>query len=76
MNEQVVKLIYPPALINEPVINRLIRKYNDLTVNIMRAEITTVEGWVEIQLVGQAALIEDALGWLREHGIDVQVLGA
>ena len=76
MNEQVVKLIYPPALINEPVINRLIRKYNDLTVNIMRAEITTVEGWVEIQLVGQAALIEDALGWLREQGIDVQVLGA
>lgn len=76
MTEQVLRLIYPPALINIPIINKLIRTYDDLTVNILRAEVTSTAGWLELQLVGSAAVIEDAIGWLRDQGIEVQTLGA
>ena len=76
MTEQVVRLLYPPAVRNLPIINQLIRKYSDLTVNILRAQVNTAESWLEVQLVGSAVLIENAIGWLREQGVEVQILGA
>ena len=76
MAEQVVKLIYPPNLLNMPIINQLINRYADLGVNIIRAEVSPTEGWLEVQMVGNAPLIESAINWLREQGVEVQTLGA
>ncbi|NOH13382.1 MAG: hypothetical protein HND51_17220 [Chloroflexi bacterium] len=76
MAEQVVRLVYPPALSNVPVINRLIRNYNDLSVNIIRADTSSTQAWLECQLVGSPGLIEGAIDWLRGQGIEVQTLGA
>jgi hypothetical protein len=76
VTEQVLRLIYPPAIINSPLLNQLIRAYGDLTVNILRAEVKTTEAWVEIQLVGSAGMIESSIDWLRQQGVEVQVLGA
>ncbi len=73
MPDQVVRLIYPPHLMDVPVINQLIRRY-ELTFNILRAEVTTQEGWVDIQLNGSAAAIEDAITWLSGRGIEIQRL--
>ncbi len=71
MDDQIIRLVYPPHLIDVPVINQLIRSY-DLTVNIMRAQVTPKEGWVEIQLTGQMSTIEEAITWLVGQGIEVQ----
>jgi ABC-type methionine transport system ATPase subunit len=76
VTEQVIRLLYPPNLLNEPIINSLIRTYTDLTVNIIRAQVTATEGWLEVQLVGNASLIESAISWLRGKGVEVQTLGA
>lgn len=76
MTEQVVRLIYPPNLLNMPIVNQLIRQYEKLGVNILRAEISPNDGWIEIQLVGNSPLIESAISWLKEQGIEVQTLGA
>ena len=73
MTEQAIRLIYPPNLLDVPVINQLIRRY-DLTVNILRAQVTPQEGWVDIQLSGNSAAIEDAMAWLTGQGIEVQRL--
>ncbi|MFH1633176.1 MAG: NIL domain-containing protein [Chloroflexota bacterium] len=73
MPDQVVRLIYPPHLMDVPVINQLIRRY-ELTFNILRAEVTPKEGWVDIQLAGSAAAIEDAITWLSGQGIEIQRL--
>ena len=73
MTEQVIRLIYPPNLLDVPVINQLIRRY-DLTVNILRAQVTPQEGWVDVQLSGNSAAIEDAMAWLTNQGIEVQRL--
>jgi hypothetical protein len=59
-----------------PVINQLIRQYSDLDINILRAEVSPREGWLEVQFVGNAAMIENAIHWLQEQGIEVLTLGA
>ncbi|MEN8172955.1 MAG: NIL domain-containing protein [Chloroflexota bacterium] len=73
MTEQVVRLVYPPHLLDVPIINQLIRRYN-LTINILRAQVTPDEGWVDIQLTGSAAAIETAIVWLSGEGITVEHL--
>ncbi len=76
MTEQVLRLIYPPSVVNIPIVNQLIRNYSELTVNIIRAEVSPDKGWLEIQVVGSAGMIEASIDWLRQKGVEVQVLGA
>lgn len=76
MTEQVLRLIYPPSVVNVPIVNQLVRNFSDLTINILRAEVNPEEGWLEVQLVGKAGNIEAATDWLRQQGVEVQVLGA
>ncbi len=71
MFDQVIRLVYPPRLLDVPIINQLVRRYN-LTVNILCAQVEPNQGWVDIQLSGSAAVIEDAITWLSEQGIVVQ----
>ena len=70
MKEQRIRLIYPPSLVNIPVIHQLIRRF-DLTVNIYQAQIDANQGWLEILVSGEEPVIENALRWLREQGIEV-----
>ena len=67
---------HPPSLLNKPIINDLIRKYQQLQVNILRADISIDSAWIEIQIFGNSALIEDAINWMRVKGIEVRVSGA
>lgn len=76
MTEQVIRLFYPPTKSKTALINQLIRKYQNLSVNILRDKVNAVENWLEIQIVGKAAVIENAINWLREQGIEVQTLSA
>ncbi len=73
MQNQAIRLIYPPHLLDVPIINQLIRRY-ELTVNILRAQVGPNEGWVDIQLTGPSAAIEDAMSWLSAKGVEVQHL--
>lgn len=76
MAEQVLRLIYPPSALNSPITNQLIRNFTELTVNILRAKVSAKAGWMEVQLVGSAGMIESAIDWLRQKNVEVQVLGA
>ena len=73
MPNQVIRLIYPPHLLDVPIINQLIRRF-DLTFNIIRAEVALNEGWVDLQLTGSTVAIESAITWLSGQGVDVQRL--
>ncbi len=75
MADQTVRLIYPPNLLNMPIINQLIRHYAELGVNIIRAEVSPNEGWLEVQFVGKSDMIASATAWLKEQGIEVQKIG-
>ena len=71
MAHQVVRLTYPEHLLSVPVINQLIRHF-DLTVNILRAQIGGTDRWLEVQLAGDPAIVEEAIGWLEDQGIEIQ----
>ena len=71
MTDQVVRLIYPEAMLSVPVINQLIRNF-ELTVNILRAQIGGEDRWLEILLAGNPVIIDEAIEWLRQQGIQVQ----
>jgi len=70
MSAQLVRLIFPRHLLNTPIINDLVRQYN-LTVNILRANVNPESGWVDIQLSGNTAAVENAISWLTGLGIEV-----
>ncbi len=74
MAKNVYRFIYPPTLLRRPVLNQLIRQY-EITANILEANITLEEGWLQVELTGEPEEIERALGWLREQGIEVKEVG-
>ncbi len=65
-----IRLTYPPSLFSTPVINRLIRNY-DLTVNILKAQVNADEGWLEVQLSGEKSVLDEAVRWLENQGIEI-----
>jgi len=73
MLSQSVRLIFPPSLQDEPIINKLLRRYS-FTVNIIRASVSAEEGWMDIQISGKASEIEESFTWLREQGVEVVLL--
>ena len=73
MLSQFVRLVFPPKLHDEPIVNQLMRRYS-FTVNILRANVTHEQGWIDIQLSGKASEIEESLSWLKEQGIEVVLL--
>ncbi len=70
---QLVRLNYPANLLRVPVINQLIKEF-DITVNILRAQINSQDGWIEIQLSGNIHVIEEAIQWLKQQGIKVEFI--
>lgn len=73
MLSQSIRLIFPSSLQDEPIINRLMKRYG-FTVNILRANVTDEQGWIDIHVSGKAPEIEESISWLREQGVEVVLL--
>jgi len=73
MPTRTLRLNYPPSLLQQPIINQLIRRF-DLTVNILQAHITLEEGWIEIQATGESASLDEAVAWLANEGLTIEAL--
>jgi len=74
MPSRTLRLNYPAALLRQPILHQLIRSF-DLSVNILRAQITLEEGWLEIQADGSDDELERAMAWLHAQGIEVIPIG-
>lgn len=67
-------LNFPPHLVGQPIIYRLARDY-DLIVNILRARVTPLEeGRLLVEITGKKKNLEAALSFLKEIGLEVQLL--
>ena len=73
MNTVFIRMVYPADLLDVPVVNQLIRRF-DITLNIVRAEIGTESGWIEAHLTGGQQEIDAALEWLRGKGIRIETI--
>jgi ABC-type methionine transport system ATPase subunit len=70
---QILRLVYPPTLVNRPILQDLIRNF-EIKVIIRRAQITLEEGWLEARVEGAPEEIERAISWLEGEGVDVERL--
>jgi L-aspartate semialdehyde sulfurtransferase ferredoxin len=74
MSKTKVVLNFPPQLIDQPTIYRLVAEQG-LKVNILRARITPKEwGNMVVELNGKKTRIEEGLDFLRELGVEVELL--
>jgi ABC-type methionine transport system ATPase subunit len=73
MISQSLRLVFPPSLQDEPIINRLMKRFSFM-VNILRANVTDEQGWIDIHISGKGPEIEEGIAWLREQGVEVVLL--
>ena len=69
-----VKLTFPEELVRQPLLARVVRRY-EVEPNIRRANVDDHEGWIVCEMAGEAAQIDGALAWLRDEGVRVDLLG-
>lgn len=69
-----VRLTFPEPLITEPVIARMMRQF-DVLPNIRRANIEDTFGWMICEISGERPVLEQALRYLAETGVQVDRLG-
>ncbi|TET85906.1 MAG: FeS-binding protein [Anaerolineales bacterium] len=60
MSTRVLRLDYPPSLLSQPILNKLIKRH-EITVDIRQAHITLEEGWLEVLTTGEEEMIERAI---------------
>jgi ABC-type methionine transport system ATPase subunit len=74
MSKKKVVLNFPPHLIDQPTIYRLITE-KGVSVNILRARTTPKEwGNMVVELNGDKAKVEAGLRFLADLGIEVELL--
>ncbi len=71
MANRSVRFIYPPTLLDEPVLYQLVRKF-DIVTNLHKADVNSQGGMLELSLRGDDELIRQALDWVRQLGIKVE----
>ncbi len=69
-----VRLVFPEALVRVPVVATMVRRF-DVEPNIRRAEVEDEGGWMLLEVDGHAPAVDEALGWLRDEGVEVELLG-
>jgi ABC-type methionine transport system ATPase subunit len=69
-----VRLTFPESLIREPIIARLVKEL-DVVPNIRRADVGERSGWIVCELDGSGDSVDRAVEWLREQGVEVDLLG-
>ena len=65
-----VQLTFPPSLIQEPIVYRLVKDF-DIVINIRRADVKADHGWMALELDGDPAALERGVRWLKEQGVQV-----
>ena len=70
MTRMRVRLTFPPALIQEPVVYRLVKDH-DIVINIRRADVKADHGWMALELEGDENALERGVKWLKDKGVQV-----
>ena len=70
MDKQRVKFTFPTALVTQPIIYNLGKKYEVVT-NIRRADVRDEMGWVILELEGSQDEINRGVAWVSSLGVRV-----
>lgn len=70
MEKQRVKFTFPTALVTQPIIYNLGKKFEVIT-NIRRADVRDEMGWVILELEGDQDEINRGVAWVSSLGVRV-----
>ena len=65
-----LRLTFPPELIQEPIVYRLVKDF-DIVINIRRADVKADHGWIALELEGDEGALERGVTWLKDKGVQV-----
>jgi len=65
-----VQLTFPPSLIQEPIVYRLVKDF-DIVINIRRAEVKADCGWVIMEMEAGEDTLARGVAWLKGKGVQV-----
>jgi ABC-type methionine transport system ATPase subunit len=68
-----VKITYPAALLEQPILYRLISQFG-VMVNVLEANVTAESGWLLVDLGGSPAMLVQAVQWLADQGLDIEAV--
>jgi hypothetical protein len=67
-----LKLIFGTALVKEPVIYQLGRKF-EIVTNIRRADVSHDQGWVLLEVSGEPDELDRGVEYLESRGVTVEL---
>jgi ABC-type methionine transport system ATPase subunit len=70
LDKQRVKFTFPTALVTQPIIYNLGKKF-DVITNIRRADVRDEMGWVILELEGANDEIQRGVAWVSSLGVRV-----
>ena len=70
MTRMRLRLTFPPHLIQEPIVYRLVKDF-DIVINIRRADVKADHGWMVLELEGDEGVLERGVRWLKDRGVQV-----
>jgi len=65
-----LRLTFPPSLIQEPILYRLVKDF-DIVINIRRADVKTDYGWVALEMEADEPVLQRGVAWLKQRGVQV-----
>ena len=65
-----VRLTFPPSLIQEPILYRLVKDF-DIVINIRRADVKADYGWVALEMEAAEETLDRGVAWLKGKGVQV-----
>ena len=65
-----VQLTFPPSLIQEPIVYRLVKDF-DIVINIRRADVKADCGWVILEMEAGEDTLARGVAWLKGKGVQV-----
>ena len=71
MGRRRLKLIFGPDMVKEPVIYQLGKKF-EIVTNIRRADVTRDQGWVLLEISGEAEELDQGVSYLESCGVKVE----
>ena len=66
-----VRLTFPPERVTEPVVYNIGRQY-DVVTNIRRANVTADDGWIILEITGDADELERVIEHLSNIRVQVE----
>ena len=63
-----VQLTFPPSLIQEPIVYRLVKDF-DIVINIRRADVKADCGWVILEMEAGEDTLARGVSWLKGKGV-------